>query len=183
MANTNADDRLVKNANNARVDRDESDLERTQKDGTALTAQERRDELRKMYVQEKLPTPPPMRGFHFCWLSTTNSDDPIFRRMQLGYIPVTSAEFPEVGLSGVVKDGEFKGCISCNEMLLFRIADQRYQDLMGINHYDMPEEQERSIYEKVTSSGNQDSSGRNLDILEGEFKNPRPKRAPAPHFN
>ena len=184
MAKSNSDDRMVKSAGGSvRSDRAVADVQRTGQDGTALSAEERRNQLRNDWVQEILPTPPVIPGFHVCWLSTTNSMDPIYKRIQRGYIPVTGAEFPALGDSGVVKDGEFKGCVSCNEMLLFKIEEQTYQDLMGIYHYDMPHEQERGIYEKVNSKGTQDSNGRNLDIVEGEFNTLGRQRGPAPTFN
>lgn len=185
MAQLNSDDRLVKSAgNNVRSDRDTADTNRINKDGTALTAQERRDMLRRDWVQEILPTPPDIPGFHVCWLSTTNSMDPIYKRIQRGYMPVTNAEFPALGGSSIVKDGEFKGCIACNEMLLFKIEEQLYQDLMAIYHYDMPQEQERGIFEKVNAgTGSMDSNGRNLDLVEGDFGNLGRGAPQAPHFN
>lgn len=184
MANLNSDDRLVKSAgNNVRSDRNEADANRINKDGTALTSAERRAQLRQDWVQEILPTPPTIPGYHVCWLSTTNSTDPIYKRIQRGYTPVTTAEFPALGGSSVIKDGEFKGCIECNEMLLFKIDEQTYQDLMAIYHYDMPQEQERGIYEKVNSQGTQDSNGRNLDFVEGDFNNMGRPSASTPIFN
>lgn len=186
MANLNSDDRLVKSAgNNVRSDRSTADASRTEKDGSALSAEERRRQLRQDWVQEILPTPPKIPGFHVCWLSTTNSMDPIYKRMQRGYIPVQSSEVGNyAGMSSVVKDGEFQGCVSCNEMLLFKIEQQMYQDLMAIYHYDMPMEQERGIYEKVVGgTGNVDSNGRHLDVVEGEFNSLGNNRSPTPTFN
>ena len=171
MAQSNSDERLVKNAGSGvRSDRNNADADRTSKDGTALTAEERRNQLRQDWVQELLPTPPTLPGFHTCWLSTTNSMDPIYKRMQRGYVPVTVAEVAGFSsASDVIKDGEFKGCISCNEMLLFKVEDQIYQDLMGIFHFDMPLEAERGIYEKLNSGDTRDNSGKRLDIVEGDF--------------
>ena len=170
MARDNSDDRLTKTSGGeVRSDRNNADSNRTNKDGTALTAEERRAQLRQDWVQELLPTPPTIPGFHTCWVSTTNSMDPIYKRLQRGYIPVTSSEVGGFGASNVVQDGEFKGCISCNEMLLFKVEDQIYQDLMGIFHFDMPLEAERGIYEKVNSGANYDTGGKRLDVVEGDF--------------
>ena len=179
-----SDDRLVKSAGNTvRSDRNEADSDRMNKDGTALSAEERRAQLRQDWVQEILPTPPKINGFHVCWLSTTSSMDPIYKRIQRGYMPVTTAEFSALGGSSVVKDGEFKGCIVCNEMLLFKIEEQTYQDLMAIYHYDMPQEQERGIFEKVSAgTGNVDSNGKSLDLVEGDFNNLGRRSSQTPHF-
>ena len=184
MANHN-DDRLVKNSgSDVRSDRNTADANRTNKDGTALTAEERRAQLRNDWVQEILPTPPKLSGFHVCWLSTTNSMDPIYKRMQRGYMPVQSSEVANfAGMSSIVKDGEFAGCIVCNEMLLFKIEEQMYQDLMAIYHYDMPREQEAGIYEKANSMDNQDSNGKTLGIVEGDFIKLGRGSAQTPHFN
>ena len=182
MAQTTLDERLTKNAGGAvRSDRNNADADRTSKDGTALTAEERRAQLRNDYVQELLPSPPTLPGFHTCWLSTTNSMDPIYKRIQRGYIPVTSQEVGGFGgMSSVVTEGEFKGCISCNEMLLFKVEDQLYQDLMGIFHFDMPLDAERGIYDKVNAGANYDTGGKRLDMVEGDFNamGKRPQHTP-----
>lgn len=186
MANKfDSDERLTKNAGSVvRSDRSEADEERIQQNGTALSDAERRAQLRNDWVQEILPTPPKLPGFHVCWLSTTNSMDPIYKRMQRGYVPVKSSEVKNfAGASSVVKDGEFQGCISCNEMLLFKVEEQLYQDLMTIYHFDMPQEQEQGIYNRVNAGFQQDSNGKRLDIVEGEFNTLGRKNAPTPTFN
>ena len=77
------EDRLTKSTNtHSRRGRDTSDQERTQKDGTAFTTEERRVNVRSDWDQEILPTPPTIPGWHLCWLSTTNSADPIYKRIQ-----------------------------------------------------------------------------------------------------
>lgn len=183
MANI-SDERLTKTAGGAnRSDRNDADANRTNKDGTALTAQERRNQLRQDWVQELLPTPPVIPGYHTCWLSTTNSMDPIYKRMQRGYMPVTAAEVGGFGASDAVKEGEFKGCISCNEMLLFKIEEQTYQDLMTIFHYDMPLEQARGIFEKANGVRKLDSNGRDIGIVEGDFNTLGRNTAPLHPFN
>lgn len=185
MATMNSDERLRKNAGGeVRSDRGNADADRTSKDGTALTAEERRNQLRTDWVDELLPTPPVLPGFHTCWLSTTNSMDPIYKRMQRGYIPVKSVEVAGfAGTSNIVAEGEFQGCISCNEMLLFKIEDQIYQDIMGIFHLDMPLEAERGIYDKVNSQDNRDNNGTRLDIVEGDYASMGKRPSVTPHFN
>jgi hypothetical protein len=172
MANdkdTFGDARLKKDAGSTMRDsRDNSDKERVQQDGLALSAEERRRLLRNDWVQEVLPTPPAIPGFHLCWVSTTNSTDPIHKRLRMGYVPVKASEVPGFD-QYLVKDGQFDGCVACNEMLLFKLPMQIYQDLMTIYHHDMPMEQEQAIRERVESTGERDSTGRNLSIVEGDF--------------
>jgi hypothetical protein len=89
------DDRLKNDAGaSARGSRDNADVDRVQQDGSTLSATERRRLLRQEWVQEILPTPPGIPGFHMCWLSTTNSTDPIHKRLQVGYQPVKITEVP-----------------------------------------------------------------------------------------
>lgn len=185
MANTTkdtfGDERLKKDAGSAvRGPRDGADADRVQEDGSALSAAERRRMLRQEWVQEVLPTPPKLDGFHCCWLSTTNSTDPVYKRVQRGYVPVKASEVPGFGSQYTAQGGEFDGCVACNEMLLFKIPVQLYNDLMTIYHHEMPMEQEASIRENVNSNSEEDSNGRKLAEVEGDFANlgRGPSRAP-----
>lgn len=178
------DERLKKDAAaNSRASRDNADADRVQEDGGSLSSAQRRKMLRQEWVQEVLPTPPEIPGFHLCWLSTTNSTDPLHKRIQIGYQPVKASELPgfdQYKLSD--NGGQFDGCVACNEMLLFKIPLDVYQDLMAIYHHDIPLEQEQSIRERVMNSNEQDSEGRQLSQVEGDFQ--QLGRAPArtPHF-
>ena len=167
------DARLTKNAGaSVRGDRTDSDNDRTQNNGIVTDA-ERRRMLREDWVQEILPKPPEMEGFHTCWLSTTNSADPIFKRVQRGYTPVKTSEVPGFG-NFKAAEGDYAGCVTCNEMLLFKIPMQLYQDLMAIYHHDMPQENEQAIYERVqqVAESEKDNSGRQLGQVEGDgFQN------------
>lgn len=172
IKDTFGDDRLKKDAGQTvRGSRDSADVDRVQQDGSALSAAERRRMLRQDWVQEVLPTPPKLPGFHCCWLSTTNSTDPVYKRIQRGYVPVKASEVPAFGTQFTATSGEFDGCVACNEMLLFKIPLETYQDLMMIYHHDMPMEQEASIRDRVSSMNEEDSEGRRLAQIEGDFNN------------
>ena len=56
-------------------------------------------------------------------------------------------------------------------MLLFKIPAQTYEDLMMIYHHEMPLEQEETIKENVKRKQEEDSSGRSLGQVEGDFEN------------
>ena len=164
------DDRLKKDSGaTARGSRDNADVSRVQQDGMSLSPTERRRMLRQEWVQEVLPTPPDVPGFHLVWLSTTNSTDPIHKRLQVGYQPVKITEVPGFEQYKVADGGQYDGCIACNEMLLFKIPMEVYQDIMMIYHHDMPLEQEQAIRERVTGTHEVDSSGRPLNTVEGDF--------------
>lgn len=161
-----SDDRLKKSsADTIRGDRSLEDKDRTQTDGTALTMEERRALLRSDWNQEVLPTPPRSDKYHYCWLSTTNSSDPIYKRMQKGYEPVKSSEIP--GFRDYrVTEGEFEGCVACNEMLLFKLPMELYQDLMSYFHNELPHEEEEMLRANLPVA-DQDSNGRRLGEVEG----------------
>jgi hypothetical protein len=173
------DDRLKKSSAEAvRGDRASSDDTRTQEDGTALTAAERRAQLRQMWEPEVLPTPPPRNGWHFCWLSTTNSTDPIYKRLQKGYSLVKYSELPEWSQYKVM-EGEFADCIAVNEMILSKIPEDLYQDIMLYLHHELPLGEEELLQANARKAvEGADSNGRPLGELEGFA----PKRVPTPHF-
>ena len=176
------DDRLRRTSAPAeRGSREEADSFRVEDDGGTLSAEQRRALLRQEWVTEVLPTPPEKPGFHRCWLSTTNSTDPIYKRIQRGYKAVKITDIPAFGQYRI-QGGEFEGCIQCNEMLLFEIEEERYQDIMTILHHDMPAEAERNIYEKVVSQQEFDSNGRPLVELEEGMRSLGRGPAQTPHF-
>ena len=162
------DDRLKKStATNVRGDRVEADASRTQMDGTAITMEERRRMIRSEWSSDVLPTPPAVEGWHFCWLSTTNSTDPIYKRMQKGYEPVRAVDVPGFA-QYKVNQGEFEGCVACNEMLLFRIPEELYQEIMTVFHHERPMEEEEILRANAAQAVNErDSNGRDLGQAEG----------------
>lgn len=175
------DDRLKKSAATpVRGDRVEADASRTQTDGTAFDMEERRRMIRAEWSNDILPQPPATPGWRYCWLSTTNSTDPIYKRMQKGYEPVKASDIPGFAQYRV-SQGEFDGCVACNEMLLFRIQEELYQEIMTILHYERPMEEEELLRANAKETVNQrDSHGRELGQVEGFDTLAR--RTPAPHF-
>jgi len=133
-----------------------------------VSKQERRKMFSEEWTQSALPNVPNHDGWHYCWLSTTNAYDPIDRRIRNGYVPVKSEEIP--GYEGYrVKSGEHVGFISCNEMLLFKLPMDVYQDMMTHFHHDMPQEEEEKIRIQVESlQGARDSRGKSLVGVEGD---------------
>lgn len=157
------DERLSK-VDGRRKGRDSADVERTQQDGTAFTAAERRRNLRNEFSQEVLPTPAPIPGYHLCWLSTTSQGDAIHNRMRIGYQPVKASECPGFDKFSQ-KGGEWDGFVSCNEMILFKLPEEIYQDLMVLYHHEMPLEEEQGIRQKVESET--DSNGKTIGQVIG----------------
>jgi hypothetical protein len=163
------DDRLKKSvAPQSRGSRSSADAERENKDGTALSIDERKRMLRQSMVNEVLPDPnqPKVPGWHYCWLSTTNQSDPIFKRLQMGYELVKASEMPRFGLQNKVPSGEFEGCIAVNEMILSKIPEELFQEIMLINHHEKPMEEEEFLKANAAPT-QQDSHGNHLGMREG----------------
>ena len=136
-----------------------------------------RDEWR----QSALPSVPEIPGWHLCWLSTTNSYDSIDKRMRLGYVPVKSDELP--GFDNYrVTAGERTGYIACNEMLLYKIPMDHYQDIMTHFHHEQPLEEASKIRVQAEQQVGRDSSGKRLGQIEGDGLDAIDKPIPAPIF-
>jgi hypothetical protein len=169
------DSRLRKSrAGAVRGTRETADADRENLDGTLLSSEERRAALRNEWVQEVLPTPPGITGWHVCWLSTTSSVDPIFRRQRLGYELVKPSEVPGFDSFKTDAGHQYENCVMCNEMILAKIPQERYLDLMAIYHHDMPLEEERMLQEKLVPQDDdaKDRDGNDLVQVEGTgFKN------------
>ena len=120
------------------------------------------------WTQSALPKLPEIKGWHLCWLSTTNSYDSLDKRIRLGYVPVQAEEFP--GFENYrVKAGEHVGFVACNEMILCKLPEDVYQDIMLQMHHEAPMDEADKIKVQIEQlQGNRDSSGKSLGQVEGE---------------
>jgi hypothetical protein len=163
------DSRLKKSLSaGGRETRASEDAERKPPEEKFMSAQERRKAWSDEWTQSALPKTPEIPGWHLCWLSTTNSYDSIDKRMRLGYVPVKADE-----LTGFdtyrVKSGENIGFIACNEMVLYKIPMDLYQDVMLQMHHEKPlEEADKIRVQAENLQGMRDSSGKSLGQVEGE---------------
>ena len=161
--------RLKKSLNaSGRQDRDNGEASHKAPEDKFISTQERKKMWSEEWTQSALPKLPNMDGWHLCWLSTTNTYDSIDKRIRLGYVPVKSEELP--GYEDYrVKSGEHVGYISCNEMLLFKLPMDIYQEVMTHMHHDKPREEADKIRVQLESlQGQRDSNGRSLVNVEGE---------------
>ena len=128
--------------------------------------------FRSEWMQEALPTPPEIPGFHLCWLSSTNQYDPIHKRLRMGYTQVKAEEIP--GFEHLrIKSGEHEGFVACNEMLLYKLPMDVYQDVMAeMHHYAPLDEQEKiKVQQEQLLNSARDSQGNSLIKLEGNGMN------------
>ena len=163
------DSRLKKTLNaGGRESRSSQDLSRAAPEEAFISKQERRKMWSDEWTQSALPKVPEIPGWHLCWLSTTNGYDSIDKRMRLGYVPVKADELP--GFDNYrVKAGEDIGFIACNEMRLYKLPMDVYQEVMTEMHHEAPKEEADKVQIQVEQlQGNRDSSGRSLGSVEGE---------------
>ena len=163
------DSRLKKTLNaGGRESRSSQDSSRAATEEAFISKQERRKMWSDEWTQSALPKVPDIPEWHLCWLSTTNGYDSIDKRMRLGYVPVRADELP--GFDNYrVKAGEDIGFIACNEMRLYKLPMEVYQEVMTQMHHDAPNEESDKVQVQVEQlQGNRDSSGRSLGSVEGE---------------
>jgi hypothetical protein len=178
------DSRLKKSLSaGGRETRASEDANRAAPEEKFMSAQERRKMWSEEWTQSALPKLPVIDGWHLCWLSTTNSYDSIDKRMRLGYVPVKSEEFP--GFENFrVKAGEHTGFIACNEMLLFKLPMEVYQDIMLQMHHEAPQSEADKIRVQLENlQGARDSSGKSLGRVEGEGFGDFDRNVPMPVFS
>jgi hypothetical protein len=165
MANT----RIKRDLEDRLVDRVEEVKDRmAAEDPDSKSRRERAEAFRDKWQNSALPDIPggAIPGFHLCWLSTTNNYDSIDKRMALGYEPVKAAELGKgFETLGKMSSGKFEGCVSCNEMVLFKLPEEIYQEVMRMMHLEDPLEHQRNITAAVRSTAQDGKGGRS--ILEG----------------
>jgi len=176
------DSRLKKSLSaGGRENRAELDENRAAPETQFASSEERRKMWKDEWTQSALPNVPEIPGWHLCWLSTTNSYDSIDKRIRLGYVPVKAEEIG--GFENYrVQDGEHVGYVACNEMLLFKIPMDIYQEVMAQMHHEAPLEEANKIHVQAEAVQGRDSSGRRLGQVEGEGLGEIDKPIPAPAF-
>ena len=165
MANT----RIKRDLDDRMLDRAQEVMDRANiADPNDIARRERLDAFRDKWQNSALPDIPAdaIPGMHLCWLSTTNTYDSIDKRMALGYEPVKAAELgPGFEGLGKMSSGKFEGCVSCNEMVLFKLPEDVYQEVMRMLHLEDPLEHQRNITAQVRNTAEERKGGRSL--LEG----------------
>ena len=163
--------------------RSSHDSVREAPEDTFVSSQERRKMWKDEWTQSALPNVPELKGWHVCWLSTSNSYDSIDKRIRVGYRPVKCEEIP--GFENYrVKAGDYEGYIACNEMILFKIPEDIYQEMMTYYHHEAPFEEAEKIKVNAESVQQQmrDSNGKSLGQLEGDGLDSLDKPKAAPIF-
>jgi hypothetical protein len=145
------------------------DADRTSQTGL-MSTDELDQFLRDEFDQVALPNPPKMPGYHFCWMTTTSSYDSIAKRQRLGYTAVRRSELPGFDPSNGKDLEQYEGFITCNEMVLHKVPEERYQGIMKYFHSTRPAEDTQAILAKIKegNAANRDTSGKALGSVEGD---------------
>lgn len=179
----NLDSRLKRTTAESRADRRSAD--RGVRENRELSDSERREAYRKALYQTHLPDLPPLKGFHVCWLTTTNPKDSVHARMRLGYELIKASEVPGFEYANV-KTGEWAGCIGINEMLAAKLPLHLYEDYMTISHHEQPLEEESAILAEVMKAQEETRAGiANVQLFGGTAqlgKGPAPPPSFAAEF-
>lgn len=146
----------VRRARQARASRDDPSSRRMSdrdiaNDRARISEDERNFENFKTMGSEcRLPTPPPIPGYHYCWLSDTKDGDAIALRSTWGYKPVTKDDVPNWWGTErhTQQGGSFPGCISVNEMYLFKVPVGSYERMMRYLHHERPAEEASRLQSK-----------------------------------
>lgn len=168
MTVSNEDGRLKKDADFDVVGRRDTRRTETREvtERRDLTENDRLEMFRNQLFNDALPDLPEIPGYHLCWLTTTNSRDPINRRINLGYEPVRPEEVPGMEFASV-KTGEWAGFIGVNEMLAFKLPMSLYEAYMQEAHHAAPLREENKLAE-VADMMRAEAERNGTKILEGD---------------
>lgn len=125
--------------------------------------------VRSEFEQVSLPTPPALRGWHLCWLTTSSQYDTISKRQRIGYRPVRTSEMPGFDPSNGQRLARYEDFVTCNEMVLHKIPEAYYQKMMNLFHHKRPSEGDENALRHVQNGlkEKQDSAGRPLSETLG----------------
>jgi len=121
------------------------------------------------FTQTALPNPPAMAGWHLVWLTTSSQYDSVHKRQRLGYQPVRQSEMPGFDASGGQTLAGYDGYVTCNEMVLFKIQEERYQKIMAFYHHKKPLEEEDGVVGRYNNQGERlKEADDGIDAMERE---------------
>ncbi len=132
---TNTDERLKKDFGSNRQSRAMED--RAVTESRVLSDDQRLDMFRQQLFNASLPNLPDIPGYRTIWLTTTNQNDPIHRRLMLGYELIKASDIPGWDHASV-KSGEWEGCVGVNEMIAAKIREDLWLKYMSFNHHEAP---------------------------------------------
>lgn len=155
--------RVIGDAQYARDDSDRENQERRNEE-RELSDTERLELFRMTVFQNQLPLLPVelFPNDHLCWLTTTNTRDPIQGRLRLGYQLLRIEELPGWEHS-VISTGLYSGCVGVNEMVAAKLPMRLYEMYMMEAHHNQPLAEEGKL--RTTLDVIRDSARQNKGAL------------------
>lgn len=138
------DPRLANRKDNGPAKEDRAQDDRPVTENRMLSDEERLEIFRNTSFQHTLPELPAIKGYHVCWLTTTNPRDSIITRTRWGYEPVRASDIPGWDHT-TIKTGEYAGCVGINEMVAFKLPLRLYEMYMKEHHHDGPLKEEKKL--------------------------------------
>lgn len=135
-------------------------------DARELSDADRLEMFRQQMFDSALPDLPEIPGYHVCWLTTTNSRDPIHRREMLGYEPVKVEEVPGMEHASI-KTGEYAGMVGINEMVAYKLPLSLYEQYMQEAHHHAPRREEEKLSE-VADAMREQAARSGTALIEGD---------------
>lgn len=112
-------------------------------------------------INNILPQPPKIEGYHTMWASTMNEQDLRMRLDVLGYTFVKLEECPHYH-NHTPRSAKIEGVVSYNELVAVKIKKGREQLLAKKFHHDAPLNSERAIKKKLAEM--MDYEGKRIGI-------------------
>jgi hypothetical protein len=158
-----SDERIKKSPGDDKASRALDDRAHTE--NREISDSERAEQFRAAYNQSHLPNLPMIPGYHLCWLTTTNPNDPISQRLRLGYELVHINEVPGFE-SHKITNGEYSSFVGVNEMIAAKLPMDLYNLFMSIAHSERPKEEEDRMNNAIELI-KEEAAKRGLKIKEG----------------
>jgi len=128
--------------------------EADERDGSGLFSEDDYERfLEDEFTDAALPNAPPIPGYHLLWGTTASQYDSVQRRQRMGYEPVRQSELPGFDASRGQALAGYDGFVTCNEMILFKIQEAKYQVMMNFFHHKKPLQEEEGIVGKFNQQG------------------------------
>lgn len=164
--------------NGSREDREMTD--RQVSEDRQLNDADRLDLYRMQTYQAALPDLPKIPGYHVCWLSTTNTYDPVHRRQMLGYELIKATDIPGWDHDQLnIKQGPYEGYIGINEMVAARLPIELYKKYMLESHFHAPNREASRLANQAMEIREQARQyGANILVGEGTQELGRTTRPP-----
>lgn len=159
------DERLNDDVRSAPAGRDDDAREMSTRE---VDSSEHLRRFQQAMFQSALPDLPKIDGYHSMWLTTTNVNDSVAGRLQIGYELIRVNEVPGLRHSEV-KTGEYAGYLMVNEMIAAKIPLELYNAFMNHSHHTMPLDEENKLkaVTEVIAEEARRKSGRAPDIGDG----------------